>query len=1232
MRYAIVSDLHANIRAWEAVLADLRAQEADVIVCLGDVVGYGPKPAEVLQAVRAETELFVLGNHDAAAVNMIDYSIFNDHARQAIEWTMTELDEEEKQFLASVPLAIEAEAILFVHAEISEPGRFDYIDCLERAKSNFESGQHFVTFVGHTHIPKIYKKTPDGEVIELADDDKTLNEDSRYIVNVGSVGEPRNPDDLRARYVIYDTETRQVEFRRVEFDIPAYRQDLESTMLSLRPFFLRMYEYVVEGREVAVSSGCSLQDMKVAHNAASLVDLSKVSSLREITNPAVFLKSAQPSKTPMRIFIGTAVLVLGLVLFWMLSSSQKEPDTNAVLKYRDDEESRMDRESSKKRKPLDPLLTGEVEIFSVNIFGAGKPEFWKDQAVKKSVILQSSEIAGAPGWEARRWVNLTDKDRYRWQIPPLPVMGTKGAQIEFEIINHRNFATFHWEKTRDDSDAVSVPNAKMLDGHSDSVESETDKNKAAPFPRRAGIMAFSKIPFETYDVAVYFGSHGSRQGTSKAYIQVNDEISGTPSTGTGGVMFKVAEKEPDGSFTEIKKSGDEGNFIVYRNLTLPTFVLQTWGEANNRIGVAGIQIRGKGKRKDTSISRSKSSLKATATTVVVNDKKGIPFQVVAKSSLGKPIPGILVSPALAPGSSKGSVFPPKAQTNEKGVASFSLTTTEAGKVVLSAKGKANGKAVTFGKLEITSKKDPNAQDPSLNDSNATVKKPVTTPANLPQAYFRAEKYEPGNAIVDQSKSIELVHKGSGAAPKLIPDVGPSEIPLTRAENTGALQIQSSYWEEAKPQKYFNLKRDKSFACEAWIKTIKTEGTVFLFGNRTTKNNEGWMVYLKGKKGSPKDTVPAFFYQAGGKVHQAVGPAGLLNDFESHHIAAVWDHDASSSEGKMSLLVNGKEVATTMVKQSAIGGSNTNPFSIGGAPNKGQVRGLGIDEIRFTQKALGKSKLLTYAGVKGARLIGNAAGSEGIWNNPANWEENKIPSNSTNAVIDRGLQVTITKENKTPYEALLVLEEGARLHFDTIGALKILPATSKQVVLQNGAEMVFTCDHCRFPNPIKVEGAGTIYCGLGKDGETKNRRLEGTISGEGSLSVFGTNAGQLIITETNTFSGGFTAQIKEGGCIILAAKEKCLGTGDVTIKKNVSLIAPNGVENFIDDSATLKLEGRGAPVPGGPANRRYTKVQLSGDETVGGFIVDGNDQGEGSFDAQSHPSLIAGTGKLIVKKP
>ena len=119
MRYAIVSDIHANIRAWEAVLADIRSQRVDVIVCLRDVVGYGPKPAEVLEAVRSVTDHFVLGNHDAAAVGMMDYSIFNDHARQAIEWTITELSPDAKQFLSSVPLAIEAGELLFVHAEVA---------------------------------------------------------------------------------------------------------------------------------------------------------------------------------------------------------------------------------------------------------------------------------------------------------------------------------------------------------------------------------------------------------------------------------------------------------------------------------------------------------------------------------------------------------------------------------------------------------------------------------------------------------------------------------------------------------------------------------------------------------------------------------------------------------------------------------------------------------------------------------------------------------------------------------------------------------------------------------------------------------------------------------------------------------------------------------------------------------------------------------------------------------
>jgi predicted phosphodiesterase len=330
MRYAIVSDLHANLRAWNAVLADLCAQGADVVICLGDIVGYGPNPSEVLQGVRSVTNNFVMGNHDAAAVGMMDYSIFNDHARQAIEWTMKVLNDEQKQFLSSVPLAIEAGEILFVHAEIAEPGRFDYISNTEIAKENFAVANHLVTFVGHTHLPKIFERDQQGEVREMMVNDAVLDGSKRYIINVGSVGEPRDPDDLRARYVLYDPEKREVVFRRVEFDIVSYRNDLEATTLALRPFFLRVYEQTVEGRDVTVSNGGSLVDMKVSRRSSSLVDLEQVSKVAGLSSKGKMLQSAQASRAPMVILIAAAIIVLGCLAFWILPGRDSKAETPPV--------------------------------------------------------------------------------------------------------------------------------------------------------------------------------------------------------------------------------------------------------------------------------------------------------------------------------------------------------------------------------------------------------------------------------------------------------------------------------------------------------------------------------------------------------------------------------------------------------------------------------------------------------------------------------------------------------------------------------------------------------------------------------------------------------------------------------------------------------------------------------------------------------------------------------------
>lgn len=244
MRYAVFSDIHANLQAWNAVLEDMRELEADVLVCLGDVIGYGPMPEQVLTSVRAETQNFVIGNHDAAAVGVyIDSDLFNDHAKHAIEWTREQLSEDSKRFLAETPLTLETEDILFVHAEISEPSRFGYVTDIHSAAENLVSNDHFLTFVGHTHHPIIFARDPNGETHGLSDEDCQLQEGNRYIVNVGSVGEPRDPDDVRARYVIYDDDTREVFFRRIEFDHGAYRKDLAESGLGVVPFFLKVLDH-----------------------------------------------------------------------------------------------------------------------------------------------------------------------------------------------------------------------------------------------------------------------------------------------------------------------------------------------------------------------------------------------------------------------------------------------------------------------------------------------------------------------------------------------------------------------------------------------------------------------------------------------------------------------------------------------------------------------------------------------------------------------------------------------------------------------------------------------------------------------------------------------------------------------------------------------------------------------------------------------------------------------------
>ena len=238
MRYALVSDIHANWPAWCAVRDDLRAQQVDAVVCLGDVVGYGPSPQRVLDDVRQCCDQLLLGNHEAAALGRLDLSIFNDGARRAAEWTATQLDDESKTFLGELPMVAEDEDLLFVHADPVAPEAWGYVESCKDAEACFAATTQRLIFVGHTHVPEVFAQRATGEVVQLPPATLALEAGVRYLVNVGSSGEPRDGTP-QATYCIYDGDAQRLEFRRVSFDLLTLRAELKLQPQLDLPWFLQ---------------------------------------------------------------------------------------------------------------------------------------------------------------------------------------------------------------------------------------------------------------------------------------------------------------------------------------------------------------------------------------------------------------------------------------------------------------------------------------------------------------------------------------------------------------------------------------------------------------------------------------------------------------------------------------------------------------------------------------------------------------------------------------------------------------------------------------------------------------------------------------------------------------------------------------------------------------------------------------------------------------------------------
>lgn len=226
MRYAIVSDLHANMQAWNAVLLDIRSSRVEHIVCLGDLIGYGPSPAELLQSAHEHIHSFVMGNHDAVICGKLDDEGFSEPARDTLRWTRRQLGNAAVKVLSSFPLMLDGGGFLCTHGDFTHPESFDYILGPEEAGACWNHVPHQLLFAGHTHQPALYILGASRIPRQVTPQDFEVEPDKRYLVNVGSVGSSRDRDS-RASYCIYDTKANAVYWRRIPYDLDAHRRDYE---------------------------------------------------------------------------------------------------------------------------------------------------------------------------------------------------------------------------------------------------------------------------------------------------------------------------------------------------------------------------------------------------------------------------------------------------------------------------------------------------------------------------------------------------------------------------------------------------------------------------------------------------------------------------------------------------------------------------------------------------------------------------------------------------------------------------------------------------------------------------------------------------------------------------------------------------------------------------------------------------------------------------------------------
>ncbi len=228
MRFAVISDIHGNLEALQAVLADAEAHHCTHFVCLGDVVGYNANPSECVQIIQELECPVVKGNHDEQASIEDSTEGFNELAEEAIGWTREHLSAEEKKWLAELRLTRQVRDFTIVHSTLDTPQQWGYVFNDLDAIASFTYQHTSLCFFGHTHWPTAFVR--DDNVRRISTDHIQMAPGKKYFINTGSVGQPRDRD-WRAAYCIYDSERHVIEQRRVEYDLATTQRKIRQAGL-----------------------------------------------------------------------------------------------------------------------------------------------------------------------------------------------------------------------------------------------------------------------------------------------------------------------------------------------------------------------------------------------------------------------------------------------------------------------------------------------------------------------------------------------------------------------------------------------------------------------------------------------------------------------------------------------------------------------------------------------------------------------------------------------------------------------------------------------------------------------------------------------------------------------------------------------------------------------------------------------------------------------------------------